>query len=131
MATSSTLFPLIRLGDTILGVAEPVRIEEIIEAIRAKQVRVTDHADDEASEDDLRYEEIYSSVLQGEIIENYPDDKPYPSCLIFGMNFQEEPVHSVWAYNGETHWAVLITVYRPDPLRWINWRERREEHDSF
>jgi hypothetical protein len=23
--------------------------------------------------------------------------------------------------------AVLVTAYRPDPNRWINWRERRME----
>jgi hypothetical protein len=34
-------------------------------------------------------------------------------------------VHSVWAYNQENQWAVLITVYRPDPRRWIDWRTRR------
>jgi hypothetical protein len=37
-----------------------------------------------------------------------------------------DPVHSVWAYNKQTQWAVLITVYRPDPDLWINWRERRK-----
>ena len=67
-------------------VAKAIKIGEIIEAIRAKRVRITDHADEEASEDKLKYEEIYNSVLQGEIIESYPEDKPYPSCLVLGMN---------------------------------------------
>ena len=107
------------------AVAKTVKISEIIEAIRAKRVRITDHADEEASEDKLKYEEIYNSVLQGEIIESYPEDKPYPSCLVLGMNFRGEPVPSVWAHNGETLWAVLIAVYRPDPERWTNWRKRR------
>jgi hypothetical protein len=115
----------------MLRVAGQVIINEIIDAIRAKHVKITDHADEEASEDDLKYEEIYNSVLRGEIIADYPDDRPYPSCLIFGMTFKGEPVHSVWAYNRESRWAVLITVYRPDPLKWINWRERRDEHDGF
>jgi len=100
-------------------------ISHIIDAIRGKRVRITDHADEEAASDNLRYEEIYNSVLQGEVIEIYPQDRPYPSCLILGMTFRGEPVHSVWAYNAETRWAVLVTVYRPDPNRWVNWRERR------
>jgi hypothetical protein len=45
-------------------------------------------------------------VLQGEIIEDYPTDKPYPGCLIYGDNFQGEPIHSVWAFNDKTKWAV-------------------------
>ncbi len=100
-------------------------IADIIKAIQADRVRITDHADEEAEADQLTFDEIYFSVLHGEIIEDYPTDKPYPSCLIYGQTFSGDPVHSVWAYNEQNGWAVLITVYRPDPSRWINWRERR------
>ena len=47
--------------------------------------------------------------------------------FIFGHTFSGDPVHSVWAFNDENQWAVLITVYRPDPKRWINFRKRREK----
>lgn len=100
-------------------------IEQVIDAIRHNRLRITDHADEEAHADVLTYDEIFFSVLQGEIIEDYPDDAPYPSCLIYGETFKRQPVHSVWAYNAENRWAVLITVYRPDPARWIEWRTRR------
>jgi hypothetical protein len=30
-------------------------------------------------------------------------------------------------HENETQWAVLITVYRPDPERWMNWRARRKK----
>lgn len=103
-----------------------MHIDDIIEAIRANRIRITDHADEEAHADNLTFEEIFFSVIKGEIIEDYPTDRPYPSCLIFGQNFSGEPIHSVWAYNEENKWTVLITVYRPDPNRWINWRERRK-----
>lgn len=88
---------------------------------------MTDHADEEAHADRLSLDEVFSSVLQGEVIEDYPQDKPFPSCLVFGLTFHGEPVHSVWAYNSENRWAVLITVYRPDPDRWDNWRTRRRK----
>lgn len=104
-----------------------MKISDIIAAIQANRVRITDHADEEADADKLTFDEIYFSVLHGEIIENYPTDKPYPSCLIYGQTFGEEPVHSVWAFNEQNLWAVLITVYRPDPERWINWRKRRKK----
>jgi hypothetical protein len=103
-----------------------VNIQDIISAVQEHRIRITDHADEEAQADSLIFDEIFFSVLQGEIVEDYPTDKPYPSCLIYGDNFQGEPIHSVWAYNAGTQWAVLITVYRPDPNRWINWRERRK-----
>ena len=101
-------------------------IDDIIQAIQANRVKVTDHADEEAVSDQLTLDQIYSSVLSGEIIENYPDDRPYPSCLIYGQTIKGDPVHSVWAYNKETRWAVLITVYKPHPKRWVNWRKRRK-----
>ena len=101
-------------------------IQDIIEAILHDRIRITDHADEEAQADRLSYEEIFFSVLRGEVIEEYPTDRPYPSCLIYGESFAGEPIHSVWAYNAETKWAVLVTVYRPDPKRWINWRVRRK-----
>lgn len=102
----------------------------IVEAIRSNRIRITDHADEEAQADYLSFDEILVSVFQGEIIEDYPDDKPYPSCLIYGETFKEEPVHTVWAYNHANQWAVLITVYRPNPDRWINWRIRRTKDAS-
>lgn len=63
-----------------------MNIAYIIEAIRANRVRITDHADEEAEADQLTFDEIYFSVLNGEIIEDYPNDKPYPSCLIYGRH---------------------------------------------
>jgi hypothetical protein len=101
-------------------------VTDIIEAIQANRVRITDHADEEAEDDQLTFDEIYFSVLHGEIIESYPTTKPYPSCLIYGQTFGGDPVHTVWAYNEQNQWTVLITVYRPDPKRWINWRKRRK-----
>ena len=104
-----------------------MEIKRIIEAIQADKIWVTDHADEEATEDHLTIEEIFSSIMNGEVIENYPSDKPYPSCLIFGKNVNDEPIHSVWAFNSGSGWATLITVYRPDPQRWIDWKKRRRK----
>ena len=99
-------------------------IEILNNAIRHGRVRITDHADEEAVDDSLTFEEIYFSVMHGEVIENYPNDKAYPSCLVLGRNFSGDPIHSVWAYNPGNLWTVLITVYRPDPKRWVNWKVR-------
>jgi len=41
-----------------------------------------------------------------------------------GKNFSGEPIHSVWAFNSENLWSVLITVYRPDSERWVDWKVR-------
>jgi len=76
-------------------------------------------------------DDVYASVLHGEIIEDYPGDRPYPSCLIYGRTPAGDNVHSVWAHNPDNGWAVLITVYRPDPNRWIGGRRRRSRDDAI
>ena len=43
-------------------------IKQIIDSIRAGRIRITDHADEEAEEDGLTFDEIYVSVLEGEVI---------------------------------------------------------------
>ncbi len=103
-----------------------MKIAEVIEAINANRIRVTDHADEEANADRLTLDEIIFSTVHGEIIEDYPHDKPYASCLIYGQTEKQEPVHSVWAYNEKSKSTVLITVYRPEPKRWVNWKQRRK-----
>ena len=105
-------------------------VGQLIDAIHAKRFKITDHADEETRADSLTFDEVLFSVLQGEIIESYPSDKPYPSCLVFGTTFMGDPVHSVWAYNEESRWAVLVTVYRPDPGRWIDWKTRRKRNET-
>ena len=104
-----------------------MKLQDINQAIQVGHVRITEHADEEAEIDALSFDEIYFSVLHGEIIEEYSNDKPYPSCLIYGQTFNGDHVHSVWAYNDHNNWAVIITVYRPDPNMWINWRKRRKK----
>ena len=106
-------------------------IQDIIAAIRDDRIRITDHADEEAQADRLSFDEVFASVLHGEVLQDYPDDRPYPSCLIYGNTFSGEPVHSVWAYNPDNEWAVLITVYRPDPERWFDWRTRRPTDEAL
>ena len=61
-----------------------IEVSKLIDAIHSNRIRITDHADEEAFAYTLKLKEILRSVLNGEIIEEYPKDKPYPSCLVFG-----------------------------------------------
>ena len=49
-----------------------MNIQAIISAIQEKRIRITDHADEEAQADTLTFDEIFFSVLRGEVIEDYP-----------------------------------------------------------
>jgi Domain of unknown function (DUF4258) len=99
--------------------------EDIVEAIQLGRVLPSRHSRKEAADDDLVLGEIYESVLEGELIEEYPDSYLMPAGLILGFNTVGDPIHSVWGYDQVSQTARLITVYRPSPDRWINWRQRR------
>jgi hypothetical protein len=71
-------------------------------------------------------EEDVSTVLNnGIIIEDYPNDTPYPSRLILGW-CGGRPVHTVVAYNAEDDEDIIVTVYEPESTLWTPDFERRK-----
>jgi len=75
---------------------------------------------------EIQEQEVAEIIVNGEIIEVYPDDKPYQSCLINGTTNENRPIHIVCAYNEEDNLTVVITAYQPDPEKWINYRRRKQ-----
>lgn len=60
-----------------------------------------------------------------EMIQEHPDDVPYPSHLILGWS-REQPIHVVTAYDSQERMDIVITVYEPDYLRWGNGFKKRK-----
>jgi hypothetical protein len=54
-----------------------MEIDNILQSIRAGKINVTQHAREEAKNDRLILDEILYSTGHGEIIKNYPEDRPY------------------------------------------------------
>ena len=102
------------------------KLEKIVDSIRNNRYNVTDHADEEKEKDNLLLQEVLDIIPSGKTIESYPSDFPFPSCLILSFNNKNEAIHSVWAYDEVNKVAILITVYRPDPGKWINFEKRRD-----
>jgi len=82
------------------------------------------HAVDRMLLRDISVTETREAVDSGEIIEDYPDDKYGPSCLIFGMTTAKRPLHIQCSYPSRLL-IKIITVYEPDPAEWIEFRERK------
>jgi len=70
-------------------------------------------------------DEVLHAIEAGEVIEEYPDDTPYPSRLILGWEGQR-PLHVVAAYDAEDDEEIIITVYKPDPAHWESDYKRRK-----
>ena len=64
------------------------------------------------TERNISQDEALEVILSGEVIEEYPDDQPYPSCLMF-KEVNERPLHLVVAMDTEGNFAYTITVYEP------------------
>ncbi len=69
---------------------------------------------------------MFEAVLNGEVIKDYSDDKPYPSVLIYGNSTQKKPLHIVCAYSDEDDMAIVVTVYQPNPYLWDEYRRRKQ-----
>ena len=58
------------------------------------------------------------------VIEEYPDDKYSPSCLLLGFTEGRRPLH-LQVSKADTMLVKIITIYEPDPTEWENYRQRR------
>jgi hypothetical protein len=99
-----------------------------LQDIQAKFLRdefeFSKHAVDQSILRDISVIEIREAIARGEVIENYPDDKYGPSCLIFGMTVSQRPLHIQCSY--PTRPVIkIITVYEPNPAEWIDYSERK------
>jgi hypothetical protein len=68
-------------------------------------------------EREISADDVLSVLRDGQSIELYPDDTPYPSRLIVGLRNQR-PLHVVIADNLAEDTQIIITVYEPDPALW-------------
>jgi len=69
------------------------------------------------SKRDISPQDVREALEQGEVIEEYPDDRPYPSCLVLGRRGSRS-LHIVVADNREADETVVVTVYEPDTAKW-------------
>ena len=77
-------------------------------------------------EREITRKDVLNVLLNGEIIEDYPDDRPLPSALFLGWS-DERPLHVVAAYNFERKLVAVITAYEPNLEHFEpNFRTRRK-----
>ena len=70
--------------------------------------------------------EIRSVIMNGKIIENYPEDMRGHSCLMLGWGNNSRPIHVVCApKNG---YLAIITAYIPTAKHWeVDWKTRKKK----
>jgi hypothetical protein len=68
----------------------------------------------------IKQDEVLSVLQEGIIIEDYPDDSPFPSVLINGKTISGRPLHIVVAIDTSESRLYIITAYDPDSQKWID-----------
>lgn len=94
-------------------------IERIREIARDKnKIIVSGHTSLRLRARGIKYADIVCAIGNGAVIEQYPDDYPFPSCLINGVSADGKPLHVVVGTNDEYIW--IVTTYYPSEDKWTD-----------
>ena len=101
--------------------SDPVTVRRALERIqnqvRRETFRLTQHAQQEMAEEGITLDEVEQAILVGSIIENYPQHRRGPCCLISGFTDSQRPLHIVCTT--EQSVLIIITVYEPKLPKWF------------
>ena len=100
-----------------------LRIEDIRTLFSNNTIVLTEHLLSRIRQRNIRLEDIKQAVVNSEIIEQYPTDYPFPSCLINWKN-----IHIVCSI-GDME-LYIITAYWPSPERREDRGRKRKEKKS-
>src|SRR3990170_6634343 len=113
--TFTALIESLYMSKSIIRQGHLMDFTLIKNSIKADNYEMSLHSLERAIERDIWKEDIENAIIQGEIIEEYHNDKTYPSCLIYGKDMKGKPLHVVCAFSP----TLIITLYRPDEEKWI------------
>jgi hypothetical protein len=100
-------------------------IDKIREKMRFDQFEFSKHAVDQTIIRKVSLKEIKEVIALGEIIEEYPDDKYGPSCLLLGKSGKGRVIHIQCSFPTR-ELIKIITLYEPEIDKWIDYRKRRK-----
>jgi Domain of unknown function (DUF4258) len=99
-------------------------LETILRELTQGEFEFSRHAFKRTVERNISELEIRQAGAQAQIIEDYPDDKYSPSCLLLGFTVEGRPIHLQVSYI-VSDLVKIITLYEPDQEEWINFSRRR------
>nr|DAV74858.1 MAG TPA: protein of unknown function (DUF4258) [Caudoviricetes sp.] len=80
------------------------------------KIVLTRHAKERLIERNITITDIINGIETGEVIKQYEDDKPLPSCLILGFSVNNKYIHIVVSHDCD--YIYLITAYYPNTDQW-------------
>lgn len=89
-----------------------MEIDEIRAFCRQQKIRWKAHALERMVMRGITKADVLHCIELGKIIEDYPESRAFPSCLIFGIDLEDRVLHVVAGIADDM--AHIITVYFPD-----------------
>lgn len=93
-----------------------LKIEDLRLLCTNDTIVVTQHASYRLKQRNINFEDVKHTIMTGEIIEQYPNDYPEPSCLVLGLTVRGKYLHTVAGICDGFLW--IITAYYPDTDKW-------------
>lgn len=87
--------------------------------VAAGEFEFSKHAVDQTIMRAISVQEVREAIAGSKVVEDYPNDKYGPSCLLLGYSFGGRPLHVHVSYPSRPL-VKIITAYEPDPLVWEN-----------
>jgi len=89
----------------------------------AREVRITQHAQQEMTEEAILLDHLLQAISNGRILENYPDHRRGACCLLHGADATGRDIHLVCTTAQPR--LIIITAYLPRPPKWVSPTQRR------
>ena len=100
-------------------------IEDFRKINRSENIVISLHGQLRLNERHISIDDVMNAIDNGEIIEQYPQDFPFPSCLILGISINGTYIHVVVSMNEDK--IYLITAYIPNTDKWESDLKTRKE----
>ena len=81
------------------------------------EIILTRHAFVQMFAREITPDAVREVISIGQVVEHYPDDRPYPSQLMLGF-IEGRAIHVVVARDQASGRCYVVTAYPPDPERW-------------
>ena len=103
-----------------------LQIQFLRKLINENKIKWSVHCLERMGERDISRMDVKNCISKGEIIEDYPDDFPHPSCLVFGYTVDNKVLHIVTGTDGEE--LFIITAYYPNTIKFQSDLKTRREN---
>ncbi|GHV82297.1 hypothetical protein AGMMS49991_08550 [Spirochaetia bacterium] len=90
-----------------------ISIADVQELCNDEAIVLTEHLLTRMRQRGIKYGDLKQTIQNGEVIEQYPTDYPFQSCLISSVD-----LHIVCSIGENSGPLYIITAYRPSGEKW-------------